>query len=350
MKVRGIRYADSTTYEPFEGFCAGCILPINNGNEAPGKSLVVDFETKHFVGSVLLRLKGVPPIPASRSDEGTRSHNYFAGKKRTFQAVVKGRFKTEGIRMDDSVTGQVFSSRAGKLPSAWIVKSIISCISLLAPQLDVQLDGRNPRFLTPLVATAQAVLVKDLAHLQNRSDYTQSALLSDAESTERMKSFQYYPGSTDMESDLTEPAASDPTSVVKGLISPYEESKTKSVGSLMRQRKKVFNHLAATRHSSNSDAPVFDTGREYTFEFYQHLLAFDDVNDMMLSGPFGKVGLAQPLNGQPLKFYAAFRKHEEAASRPVELEPLWSFDIWHDAFFPLSSASIEQESEITPSV
>jgi Protein of unknown function (DUF1769) len=46
--------------------------------------------------------------------------------------------------MDESVTGQVFDYRAGKLPATWIIKSVIRCVRLLAPQLDVQLDGTNP--------------------------------------------------------------------------------------------------------------------------------------------------------------------------------------------------------------
>lgn len=90
-KIRGIRYADSHTYQDFTGFCAGCILPINTGQEKPGKSLVVDFESSSFVGSLLMRIRNSQRI--NDTSDYTDGESYFDGKKRKFQAAVKGKFK-----------------------------------------------------------------------------------------------------------------------------------------------------------------------------------------------------------------------------------------------------------------
>jgi hypothetical protein len=60
-KIRGIRYANSLDYQQFPGFCPGCTLPVNTGKELPGQSLVIDFESKHFIGTLLMRIKEAPP-------------------------------------------------------------------------------------------------------------------------------------------------------------------------------------------------------------------------------------------------------------------------------------------------
>jgi hypothetical protein len=92
-KIRGIRRAKSLQYEDFSGFCAGCILPINNGKEEPGESLVVDFESTHFVGTMLMRTQQAKAVVVPGFQEEQEANNmeekksYFDGKKRKFQAV-----------------------------------------------------------------------------------------------------------------------------------------------------------------------------------------------------------------------------------------------------------------------
>jgi hypothetical protein len=80
-KIRGIRRASSSDFEHFPGFCAGCILPINNGSEKAGESLVIDFESSHFVGTLLMRIRQAP----ENSNVTYQDEGYFDGKKRKFQ-------------------------------------------------------------------------------------------------------------------------------------------------------------------------------------------------------------------------------------------------------------------------
>jgi hypothetical protein len=80
-KIRGIRRATSSDFDHFPGFCAGCILPVNNGSEKPGESLVIDFESSHFVGTLLMRIKQAP----QNSNVTYQDQSYFDGKKRKFQ-------------------------------------------------------------------------------------------------------------------------------------------------------------------------------------------------------------------------------------------------------------------------
>jgi hypothetical protein len=80
-KVRGIRRAKAREYEHFPGFCAGCILPVNNGSEKDGEGIVIDFESSHFVGTLLLRIKNAPESELASYQE----KSYFDGKKRRFQ-------------------------------------------------------------------------------------------------------------------------------------------------------------------------------------------------------------------------------------------------------------------------
>lgn len=97
----------------------------------------MDFESVHFIGELLLRITDAPEL----SENNYHSKSYFDGKKRTFQAVVRGNFKNS-LAMSHMVTGQTFR-RKGYLPSTWIVNSFLKIVSLLAPQLEVDLSVSN---------------------------------------------------------------------------------------------------------------------------------------------------------------------------------------------------------------
>jgi len=68
------------------------IMPINNGKELPGESLVTDFESPGFVGSILVRLRDSQgtTCPGREQKEGD---GYFDGVHRKYQVVVRGQFK-----------------------------------------------------------------------------------------------------------------------------------------------------------------------------------------------------------------------------------------------------------------
>lgn len=306
-KIRGIRRAKSLQYEHFSGFCAGCILPLNCGSEAPGDSLVVDFESTHFVGTMLMRIK-----QAKRLENSTTysEQSYFDGKKRKFQAVVKGRFRTP-LPMSEAVTGQTFDRPAGKLPARWIVTSFIKFVSSLAPQLEAKLDGNSPRFLTPLVATAHTVLQRPASLGASMS--------------------------TDLEDEVEEVSSTNPASVLPLALEALgtdTDTSSMSTSARMKARKRAFNQLAAHQDK----ALRFDTEKEYTFEFYQHLVDFGAGGLAVDMGrPIGKVGLSHATDGQPLKFMSA---HKDPTTG--QLDTLWSFDIWHASLYPFAEKALHE--------
>jgi hypothetical protein len=77
------------------------ILPINNGNEAAGESVVTDFASELFEGTLLLRVRGSEGTTAEPYDD---NKGYFCGVNRRYQVVIRGRFK-EAIPWTDMVTG-----------------------------------------------------------------------------------------------------------------------------------------------------------------------------------------------------------------------------------------------------
>jgi hypothetical protein len=96
----------------------------------------------------------------------------------------------------------------------------------------------------------------------------------------------------------------------------------------MKLRKKTFNSVTAKK----SELPYFSLDKEYTFEFYQHLLIFHE-NELTLDmgKPIGKVSIPPSMDGQPLKFMSAHKDPETG-----DLDSLWSFDIWHESMYQLA--------------
>lgn len=354
MVIRGIRYANSRTYQNFPGLCAGCILPINTGYEIPGQSYVIDFESPLFIGTLLVRVKGAKPICFSNSnaflpgataaksalEDTNLSTYYFDGKKRQFQVIVKGRFKRENIPMSECVTGQAFDRPAGKLPARLIVNTFIKFIATLAPQLEVELDSHRPRFLSPLVATAHTVIVDaslrapgNIFVKQTKNNKSEETLLEDKIVIDQ------YDGSSTMEDDVEEPPSDDPSSVMATLPSAMRNARSGSTTIVQRRatRKKAFNRLAAAGDYEH----VFDVNKEYTFEFFQHLLLLSEPDEFKINmGHNIQIGLTKALNGQPIKILAARRraKHglpDNNANSSIA-EVLWSFDLWHQSLYTTS--------------
>jgi hypothetical protein len=255
-KIRGIRHAHDKEYQDFAGFCAGCILPINTGKELPGESLVIDFETKHFVGTLLMRIKDAPSLKGVKEGETS----YFDDKKRRFQAVVKGKFKTK-LKMSECVTGQVFYRPAGSLPAKWIVTSFVKFVSTLAPQLEASIDGQEPRFLTPLVATAHTVLEKHMddgdASSESNDCVVEGQLVEKdlPESDERLYNYNVYAGAQDIEAALEEPPACSETSLMKHV----PNANLTDAGSVTQDGKRfakrpstLYRHITLMNHALSS--------------------------------------------------------------------------------------------------
>ena len=250
MRIRGIRYSSSNSYLPLPGtgYCGGCTLPINNGLEEPGKCLVIDFESKLFIGTAMVRIKNVCDALSSNNnsdDSDETKANYFDDRKRTFQGIVRGRFKVPNIPISECITGQIFNHPAGNLPPRIISKGAISIISHLAPQLQARLEGDCPRFLSPLASTAQTVIKRNL---EEGEKYNNEPTADQS-----------------IEDDMCEPQPSDPSSLMQVLHQsndkaslPFDSDNTTT---RIKSRKKAFDKLFASRNKKTT----FDTETEYTF-------------------------------------------------------------------------------------
>jgi hypothetical protein len=349
MTIRGIRYANSSRYQIFPGLCAGCILPINTGYELPGQSYVIDFESTLFIGTLLVRVKGAKPIRTTANDDtfipNDKAHSgkelspyYFDGKKRQFQVMIKGRFKKDDIPMNECVTGQAFDRPAGKLPARFMVNTFIKFIATLAPQLEVELDSNRPRFLSPLISTAHTVIVKDCSISSvKRAGGEVDVINSNQTLPEDKVDCTIYAGSTTMEDDVEEPPTDDPSSIMTSLQPNVNNGRTSSSTILQRRatRKKAFNRLAAVKESTQ----VFNVNKEYTFEFFQHLLLLSEPDEFKINmGHNFQIGLTKALNGQPIKILAARRRTNYSSNdnnaKERIAEVLWSFDLWHESLLP----------------
>lgn len=342
-KIKGIRRANREEYLDPVGFSksASCIIPINDGREAEGESIVVDFESTYFVGTLLLRIKQAPAASLAEKDKHeSRNHesvqrDYFANKKRKFQAVIKGHFKTP-LSMSRCVTGQLFERPAGPLPAQWVVKNLIRLFSILAPQLDASLDKNKPRFLSPLVATAQTVLSEEDENDSSDTPEDQKSTRPSSSSKERARYLDI-----DVGTNLLEPHSLEPTSVLSTLGTDSDLDITIPDTTLLSAtkralaRKKIFNSLSA----KGSSEPQFDPNRTYTFEFYQHLLDFGDELALDMGAIGGTYPLAQAMDGQPLKIMAAYKSGETGE----DIEPLWSFDLFHESLYPYAQTAADRE-------
>jgi len=119
----------------------------------------------------------------------------------------------------------------------------------------------------------------------------------------------------------------------------------------VKARKRAFGGLRARGGAS----PTFDPDREYTFEFFQHLLLFDEFT-LDLPRPVGKRPLRRMLDGQPLKFMAAYQVVRDGAggigptgTKAIneEMRWLWSFDLWHESLY---EDAIDRDEECTQCV
>ena len=475
-RILGVRYSDCVDEyldysDDNDNYSS---LPINNGLEEVGKCKVIDFESDLFVGSLLLRIKGAHNDNDDKSKSNSKAANgstrsYFGNRKRTFQGIVRGRFKRSDIAMQHCVTGQVFQREPGNLPPKFVLNTAINFMKTLAPQLYIEF-GERPRFLSPLCATAQRIVVfvesGNNHNLKPKSDYFNNKHKSgedegfwmgiircisgqqfrkDGNSSKESKEESRYNNTSDSfedpfslsgkqkpqcdsskrttstgfvdkivrgvsslfnedtsqieftnipeedqiqsgdisnnSTDITvklDPKVKTAVKTVQRLSSifgdcaalddslsnksistnsnissksisqsrpnleidieePEDErsilcqipnqtpSKSKSENSRLKHRKKVFNDMFAKRESSKHTGANFSDDREYSFEFYQHLLLFDDFSMKL---PFHRPKLAGCLNGQPLQFMAA---HQKDTKSMRDLNYLWSFDIWHSS-------------------
>jgi len=342
-------------------------LPINSGKEVD--SWVIDFETTVFAGTALFRIRGCDERKSSSTESNDTTHDYFERYNRRFQLIVRGKFKERvviadcmsGLLLDHPLNSSATASnmdcsdgiawhgesetnssviepptsdkqkrvskrrlKKGKsktndssnLPPKWILRAAVKVAGVFSPRIDVDLECSHPRILTPLCSTAQTIIRHDNG-LSPRLDGLHE-----------------------------EPCIDSNTSLVVDLcgLSPNKQSNNASNDVQSRKRysdavydKRVEYIADCSGHQTSSTSPCFDTDAEYTFEFLQHLVDYNDLS-LDLGRVVGKVKLGAVLRGQPVRFIsAAVKQRGSSESKELTLKDvdcLWSFDLWHKSLLP----------------
>jgi hypothetical protein len=254
------------------------ILPINNGNEPKGESLVVDFESNIFRGTMLVRVRYAEGTTQQPYDD---SKGYFKGMNRRYQIVIRGHFLEE-IPVTQCVAGIQLERPVGNLPPKWIMNGALKVISFFAPQLKADVEGKKPYSVSPFGSTPQTLRIDD-----------------HAECDETMEEMHH------------EPIHDHHT--LMGKASKHHSSLHRA-----RWRKRHFDKL----YVEESLTPVTMPQKIYTFEFLQHMLNMQDFT-IELGSMLGHVELGEALDGQPLQIMA---RHEGSHN-------IWCFDIWHEMLY-----------------
>ena len=299
--------------QPHYACCEKCVLlPINNGNEAPGESLVIDFESELFEGSFLLRLRhseGTTPEPY---DDST---GYFTGMNRRYQACVRGRFK-KVLPFTELKTGFRLDRKFGKLPSKWVLKGALKVVTFFAPQLEIKFEGvTKPYSTTPLGSSPQCINVDD----ENENEHNCSDDENQSDTIEH----------SNAQMNLIEGIRVESSEAHRSLLGIGTEAKEKTPFQRAKMRKKAFDKLYAQK----AQEPKTDPSKIYTFEFLQHMMNFQEFS-IDLGNMMGSLKLEEMLNGQPLPIMAC---HGD--------QYLWSFDVWNECLWEQAKKhnAIEQQ-------
>jgi hypothetical protein len=136
-----------------------------------------------------------------------------------------------------------------------------------------------------------------------------------------------------IENEINEPQPSNPTSVLQHLLHSKTEYSlppdSDCIATRVKARKRAFDKLRVRQDTSLA----FDPNRVYTFEFFQHLLLFDEFAIHFMK-PIGMRPLRSILDGQPLKFMAAHQTTRNSLmGGDDEMSYLWSFNLWHESLY-----------------
>jgi len=331
-------------------------LPINNGKEEPRHSLVIDFETPIFAGTCMFRIRDSDTSTSHKNTQPVSTgQNYFAKFNRKFQMVIRGRFLLPDVIMADCVTGMLLDKRlatAGSssttcsesfgcpdvevasqnakmsrfrkskhdkgesLPPKWVLRAVVKVAGFFSPRMDADLECAHPRILSPLCSSAQT------AYLTKTADKSK----------------------TPLDEIHSEPTPDSYASLAHSLNKAAVKKNINAVQYRKRSFDAVYDErMLSLKHNSNqsgSSCPCFDPDAEYTFEFLQHLVDYNELSlDMGMA--FGKMKLGAAIRGQPIRFIAALRsdtkgKSGDPSSPPLALKHvkcLWSFDLWHESLY-----------------
>jgi hypothetical protein len=267
----------------------------------------IAFETSLFVGTCVLRFRGLPAPPwmsAERRDRIEATLNkYFKGKKRRFQVVVQGRFKRE-CPAHVLVSGHEFFKPLANVPGKSIIRAITRAMKTLSVTLRLNnLLGARPHAYSSLIASAQTLRVDKRGDepdiLEPIEEHTtRLGGIFAAPHRRRLfarKSAANFKLDPDAYADANKPVASCS-------VSP-------------RKRRKLFaNANAAARY-------VFRPDDVITMDFYQHVFDAESYTLKFGTPSLLTVDLANHLAHQPAQIMA----------RAVHSgEYLWCFALWHE--------------------
>lgn len=310
MKVLGIRRLCEKSYFDLsvnDNLNASLMeLPINNGKEAPRQSWVIDFETELFAGTAMFRIRdcNTSAINADSTTAGLSDHDYFQGKNRRYQVVIRGRFKQK-VEMASCLSGLLLdkplATSRKNAPPKWILRAAVRVANIFSPRMDADLECQHPRVLSPLCSTAQTI--------RRHKD---------------MEELVYLDGPH----NEPHPDSTSSLACILKKRSHYDKSINYD-----QYRKRSFNAIYDDYMESSgpSSSSYFDDS-EYTFEFLQHLVDYNELS-LDLGRAMGKMKLGAGLSGQPVRI-AALSNPKDAqrglvGSLLTAETCLWSFDLWH---------------------
>ena len=240
------------------------------------------FSSDLFEGTCLIRIKD------SNSDNVQCDSEYFSGRKRIFQSVVQGRFKEEGLRVSDVLTGHEFSRPLKNLPHPWILKTASNFIGRVAPGSVVVVHTDQPKVEAILAGTSQAVRGGERNNISATVVcMTDELLLTPINcSPHHLYRTSDEPGN---EPNILNREIQEDCSIFGGIFT--------SETSTSRRKRILSNPQKAKQYT-------FDTETIYTFEFYQNLF---DANSYALDLGFTKIGCSKVLDGQPIQWLGKLR-------------------------------------------
>eukprot|EP00580_Thalassiosira_gravida_P018657 CAMPEP_0201667478 /NCGR_PEP_ID=MMETSP0494-20130426/15175_1 /ASSEMBLY_ACC=CAM_ASM_000839 /TAXON_ID=420259 /ORGANISM="Thalassiosira gravida, Strain GMp14c1" /LENGTH=619 /DNA_ID=CAMNT_0048147471 /DNA_START=62 /DNA_END=1921 /DNA_ORIENTATION=- len=341
-------------------------LPINNGKEPPLHAHVIDFESNLFAGTALFRIRDTKDwnsiqsmAPTTNDANSMTSQDYFSKYNRKFQMVIRGKFKPDVVMVDcmagllldqhlvtskkrkvnfpdglpcEPVTNANIDTKnkskrsrrlkIGKspnddsLPPKWALRAAVKAAAVFSPRMDADLESSNPRIISPLCATAQTISV-----LREASGEGASRRLDET---------------------LVEPSPHDDASLVHDLNMLPTKKLDGSSTDCVQQRKRASDAACDARVQSlaknpcqgSQMSPCFDPKAEYTFEFLQHLIDYNDLS-LDLGKVLGKVRVGGALRGQPIRYVAGVKQRNRKATAELcsmnmyDMDCIWSFDLWH---------------------
>ena len=254
-----------------------------------------DIESEVFKGQMVVYIRDLDNSPP----------DIFNGRARTIQIAVQGKFKRE-IPMDECIIGQALARPLSNLPSRWLLSLAARVVRAFGEKYSMQLTSptaERPSMLAPMALAAQAM------------------------------SCEYEGDVQDIEGPLIENVSS---------MSIFPEGTTalqrqKILGKIIRSNKKGRKH--------QTDVPVFDTERVWTFGFWQSQINFTTYKVDLGVGQFN---LLKIMNGQPLSFCAQTRSGEIVFRLEIWHEKIVekAREIWEEKMRPRTSLTPRRRSSI----